>query len=371
MDNSLHARHVIANERKCDRCHHQYDPQKRTLYYEKGRENSCRDCHRAEGEENRVSFRRAAHAACVNCHLGNGRGPRECAGCHDALRQQGIAMLDSVPRLERGQPDAVLIHAAPEDLDDSTLPTVPFDHLFHERANATCRICHHEGMEACRNCHTLGGAERGDRIPLAIAMHAPGIDHSCVGCHDRQKVKAECAGCHGFMQSKGLAESYCQQCHAGPLPSAVAASGAERWPADQLFLRATPAPFSFATEDVPDSVAVAHMVDKYEAAVFPHRRIVAKLRSGIAASALAMHAHGSEDLVCQGCHHHSPVGVKPPPCSNCHGAPFQPENIYAPGLYGAYHRQCLGCHQKMGRPTGCTDCHANRAGGVMASQSSD
>lgn len=28
-----------------------------------------------------------------------------------------------------------------------------------------------------------------------------------------------------------------------------------------------------------------------------------------------------------------------------------------PGLTGALHQQCLGCHQEMGAATGCTDCH--------------
>jgi DnaJ-class molecular chaperone len=86
---------------------------------------------------------------------------------------------------------------------------------------------------------------------------------------------------------------------------------------------------------------------------------VKALRARIAQSKLATFFHADEDVVCQGCHHHSPVGETPPYCGSCHGAPFDPEKPEMPGLYGAYHQQCIGCHQEMGiGATGCNDCHA-------------
>ena len=34
-----------------------------------------------------------------------------------------------------------------------------------------------------------------------------------------------------------------------------------------------------------------------------------------------------------------------------------------PGLKAAYHLNCLGCHEKNGGPTGCTDCHTRTVEG--------
>lgn len=90
---------------------------------------------------------------------------------------------------------------------------------------------------------------------------------------------------------------------------------------------------------------------------------------------------------CETCHHHttgSPVAGSP--CVACHGGkgkaatvsckgchlpePFTSEALRAkeaditryhldkPGLKGAYHLGCLGCHKEMGAPTGCRECHA-------------
>jgi DnaJ-class molecular chaperone len=63
---------------------------------------------------------------------------------------------------------------------------------------------------------------------------------------------------------------------------------------------------------------------------------------------------------CATCHHHSPIG-QTPACGECHGAPFDPKNLSMPGLKGAYHLQCMGCHQETGSgQLGCTDCHAKK-----------
>ncbi len=89
---------------------------------------------------------------------------------------------------------------------------------------------------------------------------------------------------------------------------------------------------------------------------------------------------------CAECHHHT-LGEAPvdPNCARCHRA-NQPAKSVAcrechpaerfgaeylaklaansqlyhtgkPGLKGAYHQKCLGCHRAMGGPSGCEDCH--------------
>ncbi|MCP4020221.1 MAG: cytochrome c3 family protein, partial [Desulfobacteraceae bacterium] len=65
-----------------------------------------------------------------------------------------------------------------------------------------------------------------------------------------------------------------------------------------------------------------------------------------------------------GCHHNSPASLTPPKCSSCHG---KSSDLKAdkPGLKGAYHGQCITCHQKMEvktvLPTDCTKCHEKKS----------
>lgn len=62
----------------------------------------------------------------------------------------------------------------------------------------------------------------------------------------------------------------------------------------------------------------------------------------------------SEDVSCSGCHQHQidpilPV-IEPTLDSNSY-------HIDKPSLKGAFHLQCLGCHQAESGPTDCQDCH--------------
>jgi hypothetical protein len=54
----------------------------------------------------------------------------------------------------------------------------------------------------------------------------------------------------------------------------------------------------------------------------------------------------------------------PPLCESCHGEPFDEAELHTPGLFGAYHRQCIGCHQEMEiepQAQDCEGCHAPKA----------
>jgi hypothetical protein len=358
-DLSLHQRHVADYPDDCGRCHHRWDPQRQQLVYVKGAEESCRACHRSQRQGKVASFRVAAHEQCVGCHLTHFKGPTTCSGCHDAAERATILVLDKVPRLDRGQPDWTLVHAAAEDLPQMKMATVPFDHRLHETATPTCRACHHESLAACKQCHTLAGAKEGGGVPLRTAYHNRKSRHACVGCHEaREAANRECAGCHALMPDRALDDRYCDRCHRGPLPERVAAADGDliRDYEQQPVL----APSHFAASDVPDSVTVDHLVDEYEAATMPHGKIIERLSTAVAANPLARRFHGEADRLCQGCHHHSPAGQRPPLCSSCHGEPFQANNLQSPGLYGALHQQCIGCHQVMALRTDCTVCHAKR-----------
>jgi hypothetical protein len=103
------------------------------------------------------------------------------------------------------------------------------------------------------------------------------------------------------------------------------------------------------------------------------------------------HAAHTEMAECSDCHHHT-VGTVTNRwnCKNCHENPLEGDRVACsdchprdrfgsqylatldnpdlyhkekPGLKGAFHLNCVGCHQENGGPTGCEDCHAMNATG--------
>ena len=366
LDKSLHYRHVKASKDKCETCHHIYDEASKKLVYIQGREEPCRDCHRAETEENRSSIRLAAHASCVGCHREIAMkspekpvGPRSCGGCHDVNQQMAIKIVEHPGRLKRNQPDFVLLSAQEADLESSKLNTVPFSHVDHEASANNCRVCHHETMSRCNECHTLAGDDKGDGVTLQQAMHSMTSVHSCVGCHQSEKLTPRCAGCHDLMEQGRLSEHACTICHVGPSPEELADVKSLYTSMDHF----QPAPpenaLVISTSDIPDTITIGTPDGTYPPVKMPHRKIVATLQKHVKESKLAAHFHGAESVVCQGCHHHGSVGRKPALCENCHGEPFRQTALFLPGLKGAHHRQCLGCHVSMELQTltNCVACH--------------
>jgi len=123
---------------------------------------------------------------------------------------------------------------------------------------------------------------------------------------------------------------------------------------------------AMSADDAPESVEIDSLANLYGPVNFDH----------------AAHVSMAE---CSNCHHHT-TGTGPASpscgrchdgmeeaetvsCSDCHAAePFIEENlaklenpelfhIDKPGLKGAYHLNCLSCHEETGGPTGCQDCH--------------
>ena len=363
FDRSLHHRHGEALGDRCELCHHEYDEQTEEIYYAEGEETTCRYCHLSVPEPGDVatSLSVAAHKACIGCHLDRpDAGPTECAGCHDAQRQADIRVVESPDRLDREQPEFVLLRAS--NTDSSKVNTVPFSHVGHEDFNSTCRACHHESMTPCADCHTLRGSEESEGVTLERAMHAIDSEHSCIGCHEIEKQELGCVGCHSQMRHGELSERACTVCHAGPSPNRVGAVENTYNSLDQFKPSARETRLSFNDSDIPDSVTIGILSEEYERVELPHQQIINKLMEHIEGSRIASYFHGHEDVVCQGCHHHTPLGVLPPLCESCHGEPFNEAELHKPGLLGAYHRQCLGCHQTMEieEPQDCEGCHAPR-----------
>ena len=123
----------------------------------------------------------------------------------------------------------------------------------------------------------------------------------------------------------------------------------------------------------PDSIKIDVLSNLFQGVEFNHQ----------------MHVDLAQD--CSVCHHHTTgTGTVNPDCAKCHNTmeeqatvacgdchladPFsaaalqekEAANRYhvdVYGLKGAYHRNCMGCHEKMDGPTGCQDCHARTDAG--------
>jgi hypothetical protein len=284
-----------------------------------------------------------------------------------------IKKVAPVPRMERQQPDTVLVKALGKG-DNPEMPRmnpVPFDHKSHEAYNDSCRVCHHASLSACNSCHALGKPiKEGNYVKLDRAMHQSGVETSCVGCHQSKQQAKGCAGCHVFMP-KGLGgqDDSCLKCHMKPPADSASlpktAEAEKEW-AKKLLQSRQPVKGTYPQADIPENVVIKDLVDRYEQVNLPHRKIVSSLvermNGSKQASQLAAYFHDSAGTVCQGCHHYSPESQKPPKCANCHGNPFDEGNLMKPGLLGAYHQQCMGCHDAMGikKPKECVECHKER-----------
>jgi hypothetical protein len=191
-------------------------------------------------------------------------------------------------------------------------------------------------------------------VTTAEAYHLSSSEHSCDGCHTLQTVDENCAGCHHALTEKP-AERTCVVCHNGPPPASAALEIAPT--VTDLRLDALPA----LSDAFPETVTVDFLIDRYEASLLPHAKIVTKLDTMVRENKLARRFHGDTTTLCSGCHHRTPAGTRPPGCRACHSASADPTRD-RPNLKVAYHRQCVGCHIAMQiEKQGCTDCHAEKA----------
>jgi hypothetical protein len=375
FDKSLHYAHSQNAGNKCETCHHAYNEQKKELFYDKGKEGTCRYCHEGQTQDNRISMRQASHLGCINCHLNTPvtqqvTPPLTCAGCHDAVEQQKIKKRTDIPRMNRNQPDIVLLKSvfksSGADAKKNRMHLVPFDHQAHEASNANCRVCHHKSMQTCSECHVPGGPPNGSsgtRAPsLENAMHKADSRRSCQGCHNAGKQHNNCAGCHASMgQTREPQQEACLKCHVVPVEelqwfSTPKAQISLARTALQSTQRAIPA---HRSQEIPEIVTIQRLSEQYEAVKFPHRQIIDALKERMQESRLSLFFHNEKEAICQGCHHHSPASEKPPQCANCHGKQWDAKRPSMPGILGAYHLQCMGCHKKMNieKPAECIECH--------------
>ena len=220
----------------CDLCHHVYNE---GLVYERGKEWSCYYCHDTMKKTGPVlaaatritkrkdfNIQRVSHVRCLNCHLyltltekpdptGKKKaGPIVCDKCHTG-KYRTVAELEKVPRPDACQPDKPFI-----DIKNAKLKGVSFDHKAHEKNSKTCRACHHETLNACKECHDLMGNADGKWVNAANAYHDISSEKSCAGCHAVKQKEKDCAGCHHAilpisLDSNGPKKDSCTRCHTG------------------------------------------------------------------------------------------------------------------------------------------------------------
>ncbi|MDD9303271.1 MAG: hypothetical protein HUK40_13400 [Desulfobacter sp.] len=390
FDKSLHYVHVDSakikgkgaeDKENCSACHHRYNSDQKELVYTKGEEESCAYCHGAEEKilENKgrvKNIRQASHQSCVACHqeikTQNGAaGPISCGGCHDSREQEAMALARSkknmdIPRLKRGQPDQVLLTPWEKEIKDPAplMPAVAFDHKFHEDQTLTCKSCHHESLKKCSDCHTPGGGEEnGGFISLADAMHSPRAEQSCIGCHQQETTAVECAGCHARMPDTVQKDpASCKVCHTLAPEDYQKGQDLALAAAEAVALRSQKTPRDLA-EKIPETVVIEDLSQEYEPSQFPHGKVVRALMEKTEKSALARAFHRDPSGLCMGCHHNSPASLEPPKCGSCHdkNGPGSDKISGKPGLKGAFHGQCITCHQEMKvtqvPATDCVKCH--------------
>jgi hypothetical protein len=363
LDNSLHYRHSKAYDNKCETCHTDC----KTDIYKKGEETTCRHCHNSDQADKKIiSLEYAVHDSCINCHMTReadkkDTGPVKCAGCHDLEAQKSVEKVSPVPRMDRNQPDMLMVKTGNRELDkpdSNRMDFVGFNHKGHENYNDTCRVCHHKAMSACNTCHTVEGTKESKGITLEQAMHKIDSKQSCTGCHEALQHEVNCAGCHGFLsKNRKQDDASCLMCHEKQPAGAVMDDAAVRRMMKQRPVQAQ----IFDSKDIPETIMIKSLSDKYEPVEFPHGQIVNKIAGNIKDNKLASYFHVDKGTLCQGCHHNSPATKKPTSCNSCHGKPFNEKNMNKPGLMGAYHIQCMECHSNMNiEQVGCTDCHKEK-----------
>lgn len=127
-------------------------------------------------------------------------------------------------------------------------------------------------------------------------------------------------------------------------------------------------------EGIPDQIKIGSLEKYYEPAQFNHKAHIDTLKD-----CAVCHHHSTGTLTtdpnCARCHSNS-TASKTVACKGCHlkdrfsasvvrerTADKTTFHIDKPGLKGAYHQKCLGCHAKMNAPTGCQDCHERKDDG--------
>ena len=339
FDKSLHDLHTEITGKECGTCHHV-----------KGKETSCRKCHKETDRKKIISMKNASHISCIGCHR-EMSGPVNCSDCHTRSGEEETAKSGEFPIPIQAKPE--IMKEREKDLDKHRgtpvhkMSPVHFDHEIHREYLDKCDIPLRSGSGSCAECHTADGSKQGQMLTAEHAMHEIENKKSCVGCHEDKKKDKECAGCHRVMRKGENFNAICLKCHMEP----------SKHKGGKALMNKSE---DIQDRDIADVVIIDKLSARYGAVELPHRRIIDSLLLGINKSKLATHFHNGKETICLGCHHYSPPG-KALGCDACHNSLSDGQDLSRPGLNIAYHQQCIGCHDFMGiespGSTGCVDCH--------------
>ncbi len=225
-------------------------------------------------------------------------------------------------------------------------------------------------MKKCNDCHGVeGGEQKGGFISLEQAMHKQDSNRSCIGCHKDFTKNADCAGCHSLMPVKNKNPESCKACHSIPVAQLEVAEPAQ---VAKKVLTELSSGYKTVKEDkIPETVVIDGLAAEYKPSQFPHRKVVQAIAKRVEKSGMAKAFHTDQAGLCMGCHHNSPKTLEPPKCASCHSKTGSGLNDGSdngldgrPGLKGAYHGQCITCHQKMDvksvAATDCVKCHEEK-----------
>lgn len=124
---------------------------------------------------------------------------------------------------------------------------------------------------------------------------------------------------------------------------------------------------SLNAQAMPDTITLDVLAELYDGVIFDH-----DMHTMMTESCSVCHHHTAGppvvDSYCAKCHDGSKE-VTTVSCQDCHSnervtaesmhlawleSPFHDD---VPDLKAAYHLSCIGCHQEIGAPVGCVDCH--------------
>jgi len=98
------------------------------------------------------------------------------------------------------------------------------------------------------------------------------------------------------------------------------------------------------TDNIPDKIEIGTLENIFEPVHFDH-----KLHADMTAMGEG----------CNTCHHHGSEGVYEP-CADCHVSGEENASMTMPTINGAYHRNCLNCHQSWTGDEVCKTCHIQK-----------
>lgn len=291
-----------------------------------------------------ASIKDTFHANCIGCHkdmaaagLKTGPSDVQCKGCHN-----GSPSVSS-----NWQPITVdkklhFRHAATQAKAENKCGAC--HHVYDEAAQKTVAAPAPEKVPgACVYCHTESGSDVPGRKPEKIRSLRLAAHGECVTCHrsiaasggkDVATGPTTCAGCHGPLDQKAIAETSRKKVPAD------ADLRIKRGQPDFAMLRPVTAETAPA-----DAAAKPAKVTGMAPVPFDHKY------------------HESESETCVSCHHASLTS-----CATCHTPAGDKKGGYVP-LETAMHkvesaRTCAGCHAAQQKKPQCAGCHASMKKGV-------